>query len=65
MKSLLSFRHPHVVPNLYTFLCSAEHKGRYFEEHILTTQAHSPNTRPCACTQNMGLSWSCLKTRER
>jgi len=21
-----------------------------------TTQAHGPNKRPCACTQNMGLS---------
>ncbi len=24
--------HPQVVPNLYEFLCSAEHKGRYCEE---------------------------------
>jgi len=30
-----------------------------------TTEAHNPKTRPCACTQNMGLSWSCLKTTER
>jgi len=25
-------KHPHVVPNLYVFICSAEHKGRYLEE---------------------------------
>ncbi len=32
MKILSSFTHPQVVPNLYECLCSAEHKGRYFEE---------------------------------
>ncbi len=32
MKILSSFTHPQVVSNLYEFLCSAEHKGRYFEE---------------------------------
>jgi len=26
------FTHPHVVPNLYVFICSAVHKGRYLEE---------------------------------
>ncbi len=34
MKILLSFTHPQVVPNLYEFLCFAEHKGRYFEESL-------------------------------
>ncbi len=34
MKILSSFTHPQVVPNLYEFLCSAEHKGRYFEESL-------------------------------
>ena len=29
-----------------------------------TTQAHGTNKRPCACTQNTGLSWFCLKTKE-
>jgi len=29
MKILSVFTHPHVVPNLYVFICSAEHKGRY------------------------------------
>ncbi len=34
MKILSSFTHPQVVPNLYEFLCYAEHKGRYFEESL-------------------------------
>ncbi len=34
MKILSSFTHPQVVPNLYEFLCSAKHKGRYFEESL-------------------------------
>ncbi len=34
MKILSSFTHPQVVPNLYEFLCSAEHKGRYLIEII-------------------------------
>ncbi len=34
MKILSSFTLPQVVPNLYEFLCSAEHKGRYFEESL-------------------------------
>jgi len=32
MKILSVFTHPYVVPNLYVFFCSAEHKGRYLEE---------------------------------
>jgi len=32
MKILLSFTHPQVVANLYEFIFSAEHKGRYLEE---------------------------------
>jgi len=32
-KKILSvFTHPHVVSNLYVFICSATHKGRYLEE---------------------------------
>ncbi len=31
---ILSFTHPQVVPNLFEFLCSAEHKGRYSEESL-------------------------------
>ncbi len=31
-KILSSFTHPQVVPNLYVFLCSAEHIGIYSEE---------------------------------
>ncbi len=34
MKILSSFTHPQVVPNLYECVCSAEHKGRYFEESL-------------------------------
>ncbi len=34
MKILSSFTHPQVVPNLYECLCSAEHKGIYFEESL-------------------------------
>jgi len=32
MNILSSFTHAQVVANLYEFLSSAEHKGRYFEE---------------------------------
>jgi len=32
IKILLVFTHPHVVPNLYVFICSAEHKERSLEE---------------------------------
>jgi len=32
MKILSVFTHPRVVPNLYVFICSAEHKRRYLEE---------------------------------
>ncbi len=32
VKILSSFTHPHVVPNLYEYLCSAEYKGGYSEE---------------------------------
>ncbi len=30
MKILSSFTHPQEVPNRYGYLCSVEHKGRYF-----------------------------------
>jgi len=32
LKILSSFTHPEVVPNLFVFICSAEHKGRYLKE---------------------------------
>jgi len=32
MTILSVFTHPHVVPNLNVFICSAEHKGRYLEK---------------------------------
>jgi len=34
MKTLSSFTYPQVVANLYEFLSSAEHKGRYFKEGL-------------------------------
>jgi len=34
MKILSSFTRPSVVSNLYEFLSSAEHKGRYFEDRL-------------------------------
>jgi len=32
MEILSYFTHPQVVPNLYEFLCSVEHKRIHFEE---------------------------------
>jgi len=37
MKILSVFTHPHVVPKLYVFICSAVHKGRYLEEFFNQT----------------------------
>jgi len=34
MKILSSFTHPQVAANLYEFLSSDEHKGKYFEERL-------------------------------
>jgi len=44
MKILSVFTHPHVVPNLYVFICSAEHKGIYLEECFNQKRSHSPLT---------------------
>ncbi len=44
MKILSSFTHPQVVPNLYEFLCSAEHKGKYSEEHGKQSRSGAPLT---------------------
>ncbi len=44
MKILSSFTHPQVVPNLYEFLCSAEHKGRYSEECGKQSSSGAPFT---------------------
>ncbi len=43
-KILSSFTHPQAAPNLYEFLCSAEHKGRYFEESLLPGCLGAPLT---------------------
>ncbi len=44
MKILSSFTHPQVVPNLYECLCSAEHKGRYFEDCGKQSRSGAPLT---------------------
>ncbi len=44
MKILSSFTHPEVVPDLYTYLCSAEHKGRYSEECGKRSSSGAPLT---------------------
>jgi len=41
---MLSFIHPQVVANLYEFLSSAEHKGRYFEERLEPNSCGAPLT---------------------
>jgi len=41
---LSSFTHPQVVANLYEFLSSAEHKGRYFEEQWEPNSCSAPLT---------------------
>jgi len=38
------FTHPQVVANLYEFLSSAEHKGRYFEERLEPNSCLAPLT---------------------
>ncbi len=44
MKILSSFTHPLVVPNLYECICSAEHKGRYYEECGKLSSSGAPLT---------------------
>ncbi len=44
IKILSSFTHPEVVPNLYEYLCSAEHKGRYSEECGKQSSSGAPLT---------------------
>ncbi len=41
---IVSFTHPQVDPSLYEFLCSAEHKGRYFEECEKQSSSGAPLT---------------------
>jgi len=47
MKIQSSFTRPQVVPNLYTFICSVDHKGRYFEKFVtkLLTHPHTHHTQ--------------------
>jgi len=44
MKIVSSFIHLQVVANLYKFLSSAEHKGRYFEEPLEPNSCLAPLT---------------------
>jgi len=44
MKILSLFTDPQVVANLYEFLSSAEHKGRYFEERFEPNSCLAPLT---------------------
>ncbi len=44
MKILSSFTYPQVVPNLYEYLYSAEHKGRYSEECEKQSSSGAPFT---------------------
>jgi len=44
MKTLPSFTHPQVVANLYEFLFSSEHIGRYFEERLEPNSYLAPLT---------------------
>jgi len=44
IKILSSFTHTQVVANLYEFLSSAGHKGRYFEERLEPNSCLAPLT---------------------
>ncbi len=61
MKIRSSFTHPQVVPNLYEFLCSAEHKGRYFEESLLPGCFGAPLTSIVGKEKYYGSQW-CSRT---
>ncbi len=61
MKILSSFTHPQVVLNLYEFLCSAEHKGRYFEQSLSPGCFGAPLTSTVEKKKNYGSQW-CPRT---
>jgi len=42
MKILSVFTHPHVVPNLYVFICSAEHTKEDIWKNVLIKQTSFP-----------------------
>jgi len=58
MKILSVFTHPHVVPNLYVFICSVEHKGRYLEECFNQTVTKFKVHRGDGRRQGVGEYWS-------
>ncbi len=62
---LLSFSQPHVVPNLYDNLSSAEHKRRYWQPILMTTHFHFMDTQKerhflisTAITPVFSVTWS-------
>ncbi len=50
---IVSFTLPQVVPNLYECLCSAKHKGRYFEESLYADCFGAPLTSIVGKNYNM------------
>ncbi len=62
---LLSFSQPHVVPNLYDNLSSAEHKRMYWQPILMTTHFHFMDTQKerhflisTAITPVFSVTWS-------
>ncbi len=57
IKTLSSFAHLHVVPNLYDFLSSAEHKTKYYEDIFVkkdwNTDFHCKDKKHWDIFQNM------------
>ncbi len=72
MNILSSFTHPHVVPNIYEFIYSVEHKRRYFEKAKLfwltlyakTVQTFSPSKYLLLCSTEERTSYRFIITRE-
>jgi len=50
IKIVSLFTHPQVVPNLYEFLSSAEHKRRYFEECLSLNPCGAPFSKKTSQT---------------
>lgn len=46
---LSSFTHPHIIPNLYSFLSPVKHKRTYFEERICNFSVHTVKVSVVQC----------------
>jgi len=57
MKMLSSFTSHQVVANLYGFLSSAEHEGRYFEERLKPNSCLAPLTSIVEKKKYYGSQW--------